>query len=105
MMAKYVLKYNELVEMESTQLELEFEQLEKWLHKTGIDSDFDRNEHIYVDAETGDRWIFLPELSDNQTLAMELIVSSSQVMYDSRPLRRGPAASEDEVEATEDLHE
>ncbi len=93
-MAKYVLKFNELVEMESSQLESEFEKLEHWLHETGIDEDFDRAEHIYRDAETGDRWMFLPELNNKQLFALELIVSSSEVVRDDRPLRRGPAVSE-----------
>jgi hypothetical protein len=94
-MAKYVLKYNELVEMESSQLDFEFEKLEKWLHETGIDLDFDRNEHIYRDGVTGDRWIFLPELNSKQLFTLELIVSSSEVVRDDRPLRRGPAPVEE----------
>lgn len=101
-MAKYVLKYNQLVEMESSQLQLEFEKLEQWLHETGIDPDFDRNEHIYIDSETGDRWMFLPELNSKQLFALELIVSSSEVVRDDRPLRRGPAAV---CEETTDLQE
>ena len=99
-MAKYVLKYNELVEMESSQLESEFEKLEQWLHETGIDEYFDRNEHIYLDSETGDRWMFLPELNSKQLFTLELIVSSSEVVRDDRPLRRGPAVSD-----VEDLDE
>jgi hypothetical protein len=101
-MAKYVLKFNELVEMESSQLQLEFEKLEKWLHETGIDADFDRNEHIYIDSVTGDRWMFLPELNSKQLFTLELIVSSSEVVKDDRPLRRGPAAT---YVNSEDLHE
>jgi hypothetical protein len=97
-MAKYVLKFNELVEMESSQLESEFEKLEHWLHETGIDEDFDREEHIYRDSETGDRWMFLPELNSKQLFTLELIVSSSEVVKDDRPLRRGPAVSEAVVE-------
>jgi hypothetical protein len=93
-MAKYVLKYNELAEMESSQIQFEFEKLEGWLHETGIDPDFDRNEHIYINSETGDRWIFLPELSSKQLFTMELIVSSSEIYFDDKPLRRGPAAKE-----------
>ena len=100
-MAKYVLKFNELVETESSQLESEFEKLEHWLHETGIDQDFDRNEHIYCDAETGDRWMFLPELNSKQLFALELIVSSSEIVRDDRPLRRGPAADNTEKEATD----
>jgi hypothetical protein len=102
-MAKYVLKYNELIEMESSQLELELEKLEGWLHETGIDLDFDRKEHIYIDSDTGDRWMFLPELNSNQLFTLELIVSSSEVVKDDRPLRRGPAVSpevETEVDST-----
>lgn len=95
-MAKYVLKYNELVEMEASQLESEFQSLEKWLHETGIDPDFDSDQHIYVDAETGDRWIFLPELNAKQSFAMDLILSSSEVYRDDKPLRRGPAVMAEE---------
>lgn len=101
-MAKYVLKYSELVELEQTQLNSELERLEQWLHETGIDPDFDHNDHIYVDGETGDRWLFLPELNSGQLFAMELIVSSTEVTQDGQPLRRGPSAvpntSEDEVD-------
>jgi hypothetical protein len=93
-MAKYVLKYNELADMEQSLMSSEFERLESWLHETGIDEDFDRDEHIYVDAETGDRWMFLPELNSKQLFALELIVSSSEVVKDDRPLRRGPAVRE-----------
>jgi hypothetical protein len=83
-------------------LQLEFEKLEKWLHETGIDADFDRNEHIYIDSVTGDRWMFLPELNSKQLFTLELIVSSSEVVKDDRPLRRGPAAT---YVNSEDLHE
>lgn len=94
-MAKYVLRYNELAELEQTQLASEFDSLEKWLHETEIDADFDKDEHIYLDHETGDRWIFLPELNLKQLFAMELIVSSSEVYLDNTPLRRGPVQVED----------
>lgn len=90
---KYVLKFSELVELEGSQLELELESLEKWLHNSGIDPEFDRTEHVYRDDETGDRWIFLPELTKAQHLALELILSSSEVYADTKPVRRGPGTT------------
>lgn len=89
-MTKYVFKFNELAEIESSQIESEFKRLQDWLHETEIDPDFDPQDHIYFDSETGDRWIFLPELSNAQMFTMELILSSSKVERDDRPMRRSP---------------
>lgn len=97
-MAKYILRYSELAELEQTQLNSELEQLEQWLHETAIDPDFDHDDHIYHDADTGDRWLFLPELNSKQLFAMELIVSSTEVTKDGQPMRRGPHNTATDIE-------
>ena len=86
-MARYVLKYNELVTLEATQRTLELEQLEKWLHTTGIDPDFNQEHHVYTNSDTGDDWIMLPELSSGELFAMSLIVSSRELYHDNNPVR------------------
>ena len=93
-MARYTLRYNELADLEHNQLEREFERLELWLHETGIDPEFDRDQHIYRDGVTGNRWIFLPELTEKQLFAAELIVSSSELYFDDKPLHRGPVVED-----------
>ena len=82
---KYVLKYNELVDLENTQLQSELDQLELWLHSTGIDPDFDQTQHLHIRTDSGDRWLFLPELSERELFAMSLIISSLKIYLDDRP--------------------
>ena len=98
-MAKYVLKYNELVELETTQLQTELDQLEKWLHSTGIDSDFDQKEHLHIRTDSGDRWLFLPELTERELFAMSLILSSSELYHDTSPVRfdKPPYSKQDDA--------
>jgi hypothetical protein len=76
---RYIIHYNELVELERTQMQLEIDQLTRWLHTTEIDPEFDPELHLYKDSESGDRWLHLPELTERQLLAMQLILSSSEV--------------------------
>jgi hypothetical protein len=76
---RYIIHYNELVELERTQMQLEIAQLTSWLHTTEIDPEFDPELHLYRDLESGDRWLHLPELTERQLFAMQLILSSSEV--------------------------
>jgi hypothetical protein len=76
---RYIIHYNELVELERTQISQEIAQLTSWLHTTEIDPEFDPDTHLYRDPESGDRWLHLPELTEGQLFAMQLILSSSEV--------------------------
>lgn len=78
---RYIIHYNELAELERTQMQLETAQLTSWLHTTEIDPEFDPELHIYRDPESGDRWLHLPELTERQLLALQLILSSSEVSH------------------------
>lgn len=78
---RYIIHYNELVELERTQMAQETAQLTSWLHSTEIDPEFDPELHIYRDPESGDRWLHLPELTERQLLALQLILSSSEVSH------------------------
>lgn len=78
---RYIIHYNELVELERTQMAQETAQLTSWLHTTEIDPEFDPELHIYRDPESGDRWLHLPELTERQLLALQLILSSSEVSH------------------------
>lgn len=89
-MARYTIRHNELVELEQSLLTQELSQLEKWLHSSEIDPDFDLEDHLYYDPYSGDRWVFLPELTDNQLFAMQMILSSSTVEFENKPIQRRP---------------
>ena len=78
---RYIIHYNELVELERTQISQEIAQLTSWLHTTEIDPEFDPDIHLYRDPESGDRWLHLPELTLRQLFAMQLILSSSEVSH------------------------
>ena len=67
-------------------LEQELEELQKWLHNSKIDPDFDLDNHVY-NNDTGDVWLFLPELSTRQEMAATLILSSSELFKDDAPVR------------------
>lgn len=88
-----IVKYNELVAQEATQMQKELAELTSWLHSSRADRYFDPKEHIHLDAETGDHWIFTAELSESQQFAVALILSSSDVELEGRPLRRGPTGA------------
>lgn len=78
---RYIIHYNELVDLEHSQISLEIAQLTRWLHTAEIDPEFDPDTHLYRDPESGDRWLHLPELTERQLLAMQLILSSSEVSH------------------------
>lgn len=85
-----IVRYNELVALEGTQMQKELEELTRWLHQSRVDRYFDPKEHIHLDAVTGDHWIFTAELTEAQQFTVALILSSSEVELEGRPLRRGP---------------
>jgi hypothetical protein len=94
-MTKYVYAWSELWRERSTILDQELRELAQWLHNAEIDPDFDPEQHVYTHSN-GDRWIFLPELSRGQLFAATLILSSSELSVDDRPVRfdRPPNALE-----------
>jgi hypothetical protein len=100
---RYKYQHTELWRENSAIIDSEMQELEAWLRRSKIDPDFDREEHVYV-CENGDRWIFLPELSERQLMAATLILSSSELSLDDRPFRfhHPPAATLSDYEFDED---
>lgn len=84
-MARYRIPFVELWRENSGIIDEEIVQLTKWLHESGIDPDFDPDDHVYVE-ESGDRTFSLPELTLGQQFAMGLVVSSSTIELDG-PVR------------------
>lgn len=83
---KYTYRHTHLWTENNSILESELEELQKWLRKSNIDPEFDYQEHVYT-TEQGDRWIFLPELTNGQLFAATLILSSSELYLDDNPVR------------------
>ena len=85
-MARYVYQHSNLWTENTAIVDQEMQELEAWIHSSGIDPDFDSDLHVYV-TETGDRWIHIPELSSSQLFAMQMILSSSELFFQDRPVR------------------
>lgn len=85
-MARYTYRHSDLWRERSRVLEQELEQLESYLHSSGLDEEFDINDHTYR-HESGDVWIFLPEMTDRQLFAITLILSSSTLEFENRPVK------------------
>lgn len=85
-MARYVYRFSELWRESSEIVDTEIEHLEKWLHNSGVDPDFEKENHVHV-RENGDRWFFLPEMTRSQQFAMTLVLTSSEIELDNKPLR------------------
>ena len=85
-MARYTYRHSDLWNEKSTVLEDELDQLEQYLHTSGLDSEFEVDLHSYR-TDTGDVWLFLPELSELQLFAITLILSSSTLEFENTPIR------------------
>lgn len=85
-MSRYTYQWTELWRERSTILDEELEQLQKYLHKSRLDEEFDLEQHVYA-HESGDRWLFLPEMTEAQLFAVTLILSSSTLEFENRPVR------------------
>lgn len=85
-MARYTYKHSDLWSERSRVLEEELEQLTSYLHSSGLDDEFAVDAHTYR-HESGDVWLFLPELTARQLFAVTLILSSSTLEFDNRPIR------------------
>ena len=85
-MARYTYRHSDLWNEKSTVLEDELAQLTSYLHTSGLDSEFDIDLHSYR-TDTGDVWLFLPELSELQLFAITLILSSSSLEFENTPIR------------------
>jgi hypothetical protein len=85
-MARYTYIHSDLWSERSTVLEDELAQLTGYLHRSGLDSEFDSDLHSYR-TDTGDVWLFLPELTELQLFAITLILSSSSLEFENRPVR------------------
>lgn len=98
-MARYTYRHSDLWNERSRVLEEELEQLKSYLHSSGLDDEFDLDDHTYR-HESGDLWLFLPEMNDRQLFAITLILSSSQLEFENRPIR---FAQPPEIHSEEDL--
>lgn len=85
-MARYTYRHSDLWREQSTVLEDELAQLASYLHSSGLDEEFDPDDHTYQ-HESGDVWIFLPEMTDRQLFAITLILSSSTLEFENTPIR------------------
>lgn len=99
-MAKYVYKNSHLWIESRSILEKELEELATWLHSSKIDEYFNVKEHTYVEYETGDIFLFLPELTSSQLFAASIILSSSELYFDNKPARLAfpPVTAKDLIE-------
>lgn len=85
-MARYTYRHSYLWNERSTVLEQELAQLTSYLHSSGLDDEFEADDHTYR-TDSGDLWIFLPELTEHQLFAITLILSSSQLEFENRPVK------------------
>ena len=86
-MARYTYKHSNLWVENTSILDGEIEELTKWLHTSGIDPDFDVDTHVYRDDNTGDVHFFLEELSRSQLFAATLVLSSSELLFENKPVK------------------
>lgn len=86
-MARYVYKHSNLWVESSSILDSEIAELTKWLHSSEIDPDFDPDTHVYQDSDSGDVTLSLVELTNSQLFAATLVLSSSELYFDNRPVR------------------
>lgn len=86
-MARYVYKHSPLWIENSRILDNELEELTKWLHSSDVDPDFDADIHAYKDPDTHDVKLNLLELSNSQLFAASLILCSSELYFDNKPVR------------------
>jgi len=95
-MARYTYRWTELWRDSTQILDQELEQLAKYLHNSQLDEEFDLDAHVYA-HESGDRWIFLPELTDRELFLITVILSSSTLEFENRPVRfdRPPETAHD----------
>lgn len=85
-MARYTYRHSDLWNERSRVLEEELAQLTSYLHLSGLDDEFEVDDHTYR-HESGDVWLFLPELSELQLFAVTLILSSSTLEFENTPIR------------------
>ena len=83
---RYTYRHSNLWIENQSILESELEELQKWLVASNIDSEFTVEDYTYQ-TEQGDVWLFLPELTRSQLFAATLILSSSELYLDDKPVR------------------
>lgn len=104
-MARYTYKHSNLWVENSKILDSEIEELGKWLHNSGVDADFDADTHVYQDSTSGDVSLFLPELSNSQLFAATLILSSSELMFENKPVRfKQPPVTQKDLMDDSEIH-
>lgn len=83
---KYTYRHSNLWVENQSILESELNELAKWLVNSAIDSEFTVEDYTYT-TDDGDVWIFLPELTNAQLFAATLVLSSSELYLDDKPVR------------------
>ena len=101
-MARYTYKHSNLWVENTNILDGEIEELSKWLLASKIDPDFDPDVHVYRDEDTGDVTLSLIELSNSQLFAATLILSSSELLFENKPVRfdKPPVTQKDLLDGT-----
>lgn len=99
---RYTYQHSNLWVENTEILDQELKQLETWLHQSEIDSEFTVLDHTYRN-EIGDVWIFLPELTQSQLFAATLILSSSELYLDNKPVRFDTPPNTENTHNAEDL--
>jgi len=100
-MARYTYRWTELWRESTAILDQELDQLQKYLHSSQLDEEFDLDVHVYAHA-SGDRWLFLPELTDRQLFLITVILSSSSLEFENQPVRFDTPPQPEQTDA-EDL--
>lgn len=83
---RYTYRHSNLWIENTAILESELNELQKWLVNSNIDTEFNTEDYTYQ-TDNGDVWIFLPELTNGQLFAATLILSSSELYLDDKPVR------------------
>lgn len=103
-MPRYTYKHSNLWVENTSILDGEIEELVKWLHNSNIDPDFDPLDHVYTDPNTFDVTFSLPELTTGQLFAASLILSSSELIFENKPVKfdRPPVTQKDLIDGNAD---
>jgi hypothetical protein len=98
---KYTYRHSHLWTENRSILDRELEELSNWLKNANIDTEFETEDHTYT-TDSGDVWIFLPELTRRQLFTATLILSSSELYLDDKPVRFDTPPNKDQY-SEEDL--
>jgi len=86
-MPRYTYQHSNLWVENTAILDAEIAELTDWLHKSKIDEDFDPDTHVYRHPDTGEVTLSLVEISSSQLFAASLILSSSTLLFENKPVK------------------